>query len=101
MLVCLMKAGTPASEAIKRAGLAITESAARKILRRFEKQGLAGLIDHRLGNKKKKTLLTDDMKKRILAWWFARLGRAESLRACCAKWLSTRLRGAQGPGVLS
>jgi hypothetical protein len=72
MLVCLMKARVPTREAIKRAGLGITENAARKILKRFEKHGPGGLIDHRFGNKKKKKVLTDEHKKRILAWWFAR-----------------------------
>jgi putative transposase len=72
MLVCLMNGGTPVREAIKRAGLSITENAARKLLKRFEQHGPGGIVDHRFGNKKKRKLLTDDHKKRILAWWFAR-----------------------------
>jgi putative transposase len=71
MLICLMKAGTPTREAIKRAGLNITESAARKLLKRFEQYRVSGIADHRSGNRKKK-ILSDDLKKRVLAWWFAR-----------------------------
>jgi hypothetical protein len=72
LLICLMKAGIPTLEAIKRAELKITESAARKLSRRFEQYGVSGIVDHRFGNKKKQKLLSDDLKKRILAWWFAR-----------------------------
>lgn len=73
MLVCLMKAGTSAGEAIKRSGLSITKSAARKLLKRYEQYGASGIVDHRFGNKKKKkNVLTDELKKRVLAWWFAR-----------------------------
>src|SRR5205085_1710223 len=72
LLICLMKAGTPAREAIKRAELNITESAARKLLKRYQQHGASGIVDHRFGNEKKKKVLTDDLKKRALAWWFAR-----------------------------
>jgi transposase InsO family protein len=72
MLVCLMKAGMPTREAIRRADLRISNNAARKIFRRFEQYGVSGIVDHRLGNNKKGVLFTDDMKKRVLAWWFAR-----------------------------
>lgn len=72
MLICLLKAGTPCQEAIERADLPITKSAARKLLERFERDGVSALVDHRIGNKKKKNVFTDDLKKRVLAWWFAR-----------------------------
>jgi putative transposase len=72
MLICLMKNGTPVREAIKRADLDITDSAARKLLKRFERHGVSGIVDHRFGNSKKKVIFTHDMKKRVLAWWFAR-----------------------------
>ncbi|MET0465581.1 MAG: Mu transposase C-terminal domain-containing protein [Chitinophagaceae bacterium] len=72
MLICLMKGGTPTREAIKRAGLNKTVSAAHKILKRYEQHGVRGLVDQRFGNKKKRRLLTDELKKRVLAWWFSR-----------------------------
>lgn len=73
LLVCLMIAGTPIAEAISRCGLQMTKSGARKLRRQFEERGADGLIDHRINNKKPKAkLLTDEIKKRALAWWFAR-----------------------------
>src|SRR5205814_371857 len=72
LLVCLIKAGTPVREAIERAALNITESAARKLLNRYESHGVSGLVDHRQGNSMKKKVFTDNLKKRALAWWFAR-----------------------------
>ncbi len=72
LFVCLTKHGVPLREAIKRAGRDITESAAGKLLKRFEQHGIRGLIDQRFSNKKKKITLTSELKKRVLAWWFAR-----------------------------
>ena len=72
MMVCLVKAGTPKREAIERAGLSLTDSAARKLLKRFEQHGVRGLVDQRISNKRQIELLTTILKKRVLAWWFAR-----------------------------
>ena len=74
MLVCLINAGTPTREAITRAGLSITESAARKLYKRFERSGISGILDRRFGREKKRKqlVLTTNIKKRILAWFFAR-----------------------------
>lgn len=71
MLACLMKAGTSTGESIKRAGLEITDSAARKLLKRFEQYGVRGLVDQRIKNKRVE-ILTVEIKKRVLTWWFAR-----------------------------
>jgi hypothetical protein len=73
LLICLMVSGTPVAEAISRSGLQITKNGARKLRRRYERCGVGGLIDHRINNKKPKTkILTDELKKRVLTWWFAR-----------------------------
>lgn len=72
MLVCLIKAGTPIREAIVRAGLTITESSARKLMKRYEQHKMRGIIDQRSGNGRKQILLTSQLKKRVLAVWFAR-----------------------------
>ncbi|MFL6283678.1 MAG: Mu transposase C-terminal domain-containing protein [Pyrinomonadaceae bacterium] len=72
LLICLMQNEVPLREAIKRAERDITESAAGKLLKRFEQHGIRGLVDQRFANKKKKKILTNELKKRVLAWWFAR-----------------------------
>lgn len=72
LMVCLIKNGVPVQEAINRAGREITESAAGKLLKRFEQHGIQGLVDQRFSNKSKKKTFTNDLKKRVLAWWFAR-----------------------------
>jgi putative transposase len=73
-LVCLIKANTPPREAIQRAGLQISDSAARKLLKRFEELGISGIVDRRFGNKgpTKQIVLTPPLKKRVLGWFFAR-----------------------------
>jgi transposase InsO family protein len=97
LLVCLMKAGITTRKAIKRADLNITENAARKLFRRYEKHGVAGIIDHRFGNKKKHNIFTVELKKRVLTWWFARPAAGpraiwKQLAADCEE------RGIQVPG---
>ena len=72
MMICLMKAGTPAREAVERAGLNITDSAARKLLKRFEQNKVGGLVDQRIRNRRKIKVLTTELKKRVLMWWFVR-----------------------------
>jgi len=72
MMICLIKAGTPTREAVERAGINITESAARKLLKRFEQYGVGGLVDQRIRNKRKIKVLTTELKKRVLMWWFGR-----------------------------
>lgn len=71
LLVCLVKAGTPIREALDRAGLDITENAARKLLKRYEQYEMRGLVDQRYRNKRK-SVLTAELKKRVLTWWFSR-----------------------------
>jgi putative transposase len=71
LMINLMKGGTPTREAIERAGLEITASAGRKLLKRFEQYGVQGLVDQRIRNKRVE-VLTFEIKKRVLAWWFAR-----------------------------
>jgi transposase InsO family protein len=72
LMICLIRNGVPVGEVIKRSGREITESAAGKLLRRFEQHGIRGLVDQRFSNKSKKKVFTNDLKKRVLAWWFAR-----------------------------
>lgn len=78
LFVCLVTAGTPIREALERAGLNITENAARKLLKRYEEHKVRALVDQRCRNKKKR-VLTDELKKRVLVWWFSR--RAAGPRA--------------------
>jgi transposase InsO family protein len=71
-LVCLIKGGMSVSKSINHLGLKLSISAAYKLLNRFNLYGVRGLVDQRFGNKKKKSVLTDELKKRIVMWLFAR-----------------------------
>src|ERR1044071_1809048 len=71
-LVCLLDNGVPVKEAIDRLNLILTQSAARKLYRRYREHGLQALVDGRWMIEHENSVLTEEVKHRLLQWYFAR-----------------------------
>jgi transposase InsO family protein len=64
--------GLSIREAMKRAGMTCTDSAARKLYKRYKEAGTQALMDGRWFIEHKNRVLTTEVTKRLLEWYFAR-----------------------------
>lgn len=76
-LVCLLKSGRSVREALQRLtqefkSVPRTERWVWKVYARYQKEGAKGLLDGRRSNKNSATVLTDEVKQIVRAWWYAR-----------------------------
>lgn len=76
-LICLLESGTSAREALQRLAQEFKESPrserwAQKLYRRYKAQGAKGLLDQRRQRLNKAVVLIPEVKKLVLAWWYAR-----------------------------
>lgn len=71
-LICLLQQGLSAKEAIERLQIKCTESAVRKLYKRFKERGLSALLDGRWGIKHEKRVFTSEVQYLTLQWYFAR-----------------------------
>jgi putative transposase len=71
-LVRLMQSDVPAKEAIRRVGSGRSERSARRLLERFERRGVVGLLDKRWFRKTGLRVFTREVREIALSWYFAR-----------------------------
>lgn len=71
-LVRLIKDGLSAKKAIAQLGIDRKPRTALNLVKRFEEQGVAGLVDGRWGRGSEVRVLTCEVKKITLGWFFAR-----------------------------
>lgn len=71
-LVSLLDSDLTVKEAIDRLDLTLTQSAARKLYRRYKEHGIQALVDGRWLIEHENSVLTEEVKHRLLQWYFAR-----------------------------
>ena len=65
-LVCLLDNGLSVKEATDRLNLALTQSAVRKLYRRYKEHGIQALVDRRWITEHENSVLTEEVKHRLL-----------------------------------
>lgn len=71
-LICLLESGITVREVIERLQIECTESAVRKLYKRFQERGLNALLDGRWAIKHEKRVFTEQVQRLTLQWFFSR-----------------------------
>lgn len=71
-LICLLQGGLSVKMAIERLQIKCSESAVRKLYKRFKESGLSALLDGRWIIKHEKRVFTSQVQHLTLQWYFAR-----------------------------